>query len=261
MTVGALLVGLLLSAGSAPDCAQPIDESLRKALRAQELAQVHACLAAGAAVDTRTERGKTVLMAAAAGGDLRLIERLLSTGVEVDQRNEFGGTPLMYAAARGQIPAAKLLLRRGASPNLISTTGWSALTVAAAKGQADLLALMLRFGADPNPRDIRGWSPLMHAAANAYPAAVEVLVSSPALRLDPADAEGVTALHCAVAGGSSAIVRLLLEHGADRQARTRSGETAVDLAARLGRSSILALLQAYEGRRSEHQAPDPDEPV
>jgi hypothetical protein len=261
VTVGALLVGLLLSAGSAPDCAQPIDESLRKALRAQELAQVHACLAAGAAVDTRTERGKTVLMAAAAGGDLRLIERLLSTGVEVDQRNEFGGTPLMYAAARGQIPAAKLLLRRGASPNLISTTGWSALTVAAAKGQADLLALMLRFGADPNPRDIRGWSPLMHAAANAYPAAVEVLVSSPALRLDPADAEGVTALHCAVAGGSSAIVRLLLEHGADRQARTRSGETAVDLAARLGRSSILALLQAYEGRRSEHQAPDPDEPV
>lgn len=58
------------------------------------------------------------------------------------------------------------------------------------------------------------------------------------------DDQGWTMLHHHALGGSSEIVRLLLRHGADRDARTPHGMTAADLAASLGWTSVQQVLSA-----------------
>jgi ankyrin repeat protein len=55
---------------------------------------------------------------------------------------------------------------------------------------------------------------------------------------------GYTALHSAAAGGDDAIVRLLLEYGADPAARTEAGQTAHDIARDRGKTRSAELLAA-----------------
>lgn len=71
--------------------------------------------------------------------------------------------------------------------------------------------------------------------------AAEVLRSDPDLVLP--DAGEVTALHKEACAGNAALVELLLRRGADRDVRTPEGDTALDLAERLGWTRIVDLLR------------------
>src|SRR5262249_43768882 len=53
---------------------------------------------------------------------------------------------------------------------------------------------------------------------------------------------GHTPLHEAAFNGDLALIRLLLEHGADRSARTGENETALDIAVKQGRHEAARLL-------------------
>eukprot|EP00947_MAST-08B_sp_MAST-8B-sp1_P002735 g2735.t1 len=56
------------------------------------------------------------------------------------------------------------------------------------------------------------------------------------------DHDGYTALHWAVAEGSTAVVRLLLDRGADKDAVSKGGETPLHRACRYGKSQCIGLL-------------------
>ena len=53
---------------------------------------------------------------------------------------------------------------------------------------------------------------------------------------------GQTPLHMAAGGGHSAVVQLLLESGADVNAKDRRDQTALDLAQKAGHDEIVELL-------------------
>ena len=57
------------------------------------------------------------------------------------------------------------------------------------------------------------------------------------------DGAGWTALHVEALAGNGELVRLLLEHGADPAAPTPAGETAHDLAARVGWDHVVSILE------------------
>lgn len=59
-----------------------------------------------------------------------------------------------------------------------------------------------------------------------------------------ADEDGLTHLHSLALAGSSTSVEILLQHGADPQARTKNGMTARDMAAALGWSEVASMLAA-----------------
>jgi uncharacterized protein YegJ (DUF2314 family) len=56
--------------------------------------------------------------------------------------------------------------------------------------------------------------------------------------------DGLTALHREAMAGNRSLVRMLLEQGADPRRRTPQGDTAADLARRLGWADVVSLLES-----------------
>ena len=96
-------------------------------------------------------------------------------------------TPLMFAARVGDLASARLLVAAGANVNDQDAWGISVVTLAAHSGFLDLVEFLLEKGADPNK-----------------------------------SAAGFTALHEAIMRRDEPLVRTLLAHGADPQARLQT---------------------------------------
>jgi ankyrin repeat protein len=159
-----------------------------------------------------------------------------------------GWTPLMYAARQNAADAARALAESGADLNQTDPDGTTALTIAIINAHFDLAAMLLDKGADPNIADETGMSPLyaavdMHTLGPMISRPAPKLVdqidaaglverllahgANPNLRLkrpvigrhhDGGDAslgEGTTALLRAAKTNDIAVMKLLLDHGAD----------------------------------------------
>ena len=123
-------------------------------------------------------------------GDLGEVRRLLDAGVDPNSTDEHGsGTLLTFHPA-----VIECLLSRGADPNIqTNENGASVLAGLAYVNQLECVRVLLGAGADPNRgRDASGETPLHHALAT-----------------NESD--------------RSALVKLLLDHGADPNARTKPG--------------------------------------
>ena len=71
---------------------------------------------------------------------------------------------------------------------------------------------------------------------------VEYLLAQDKIQIDPVDSEGLTPLHLATTYGNSKIVKKLLLAGADRKAKNRKGETALQIARKKQFFGIVRML-------------------
>jgi ankyrin repeat protein len=69
---------------------------------------------------------------------------------------------------------------------------------------------------------------------------------------DAKDNDGSTALHGAASGGHEAVVRLLVVLGADRDAIDNDGSTALHLAASEGHEAVVRLLNGIAAAPTHH---------
>jgi ankyrin repeat protein len=120
-------------------------------------------------------------------------------------------------------------------------TGKTPLNEAAANGQVKAVRLLLSRGADASLADKSGVTPLDNAARLNYGEIVSALL--PAQNAIAADL-----LTNAVLEGQSDIARLLIEHGADVNARGKSGSTPLGEAALKGRVELARLLLEHGAR-------------
>lgn len=123
------------------------------------------------------------------------------------------------------------LLARGANPNFrIAETGETALHNTLTKaGRPHFLPVLLDAGADVHARTLTG------ASTGAFMRDVRTV--------------GETTLHRAAANGDAAMIPLLLERGADKQAPDANGESPLSWGSRhLRPGAILALLAFGEHR-------------
>jgi ankyrin repeat protein len=230
---------------------------------------------------TVTRGGSTPLLFAARSGDAESARLLLEAGARVDEALPNGMTALVEAAHSGQHAVAMLLLEKGANPNA-GEVGYTALHAAVLRGGLDLVRSLLAHGADPNLRMTKGTPvrrnsedfelPATLIGSTPYFLAAKFLETDIMRALAGAGADtrltmksGETPLMAAAGSGASPQTdrrglsvldggkvedeRLVVEavgaaiaHGADVNAASTSGDTALHAAALLGYDRVIEQL-------------------
>jgi uncharacterized protein len=165
------------------------------------------------------------LAAAASRQDARAVAALLAAGADPNASSAEGAPALHWLVRVGDDATTQRLLDAGADPNSVSLYGVTPLSLAASNGDVRMLGVLLAAGADPNAPDGAGETPLMTIAGRGVAEGVTTLLEHGA-DVDRRDATyQQTALMFAARAGEAAVVRALLEAGADPNARTRIGAT------------------------------------
>jgi ankyrin repeat protein len=227
----------------------------------------------GADIDLPDPDGVTPLLSAVLSAHFDTAKYLLDAGANVNKWDWWGRTPLYAAVDYNTVP-------HGGRPDLPSLDDTSSL---------ELAKLLLDAGANVNAqlklfppyRSLRmdrgadsvltiGTTPLIRAARGADTDALRLLLAHEA-RVDLPQAEGVTALMVAVGAGANAIdtrgkfrteqealaaAQILLEAGADVNARDARGRTALHAAAGQGYDDIVRWLVEHG---ADPKAADNDE--
>ncbi len=106
----------------------------------------------------------------------------------------------------------------------------------------------LEQGAEINARSPSGCTPLIIASGAGNVAAVRALLSRGADAFLKADA-GIDALYVAIANNHFEVVKILLDAGANPNSLT-GGETSLDVALRMKRENVVALLKDRDAKRA-----------
>lgn len=256
----AIISGLLLLSGCAkiedgpatPEKAQRVlklrgydfdEKNFFAAAQARDLLALNAFFDAGINPNAQDSDGRTVLISAAARGELDVVKVLLSHGVDVNVKDNRGYTALSHAIEarypeveeallnrpeidpnvggllgrpillayvwRDNQKATERLLALGADVKLRDADGDTALHGAAETGNVEIMRRLLDKGADPNAKNKLGGTPLMWAAVYGNDDAAQLLLSRGA---DPSlkDNDGITAVEWAVRNKRNSTVSLLL---------------------------------------------------
>lgn len=146
---------------------------------------------------------------------------------------------LWAAVARNDSKEAIRLLEAGFNPDTKDPDGRTALMHAVIDGKDELVQLLIARGSDVNIQDEQGFSAL-HFAAQDFRATAAMAILQAGARVDLRDKYGNTPLFRAVfnSRGRGEIIKLLLEHGADRNAKNNSGKSPLDLANTIGNYDV-----------------------
>ena len=199
-----------------------------------------------------------LLMGAAVGaadGDLRLVDAarnkdqqavrsLLKQRADVNVRAHDGSTALLWAAHWNDLDTAELLIRAGADVNAANDLKTTPLSLACTNGNAALVDRLLAAGANPNTPIATGETPLITCAGTGSADAVRTLIARGADVNAKEPSQNQTAVMWAAAERHADVVKLLIEHKADLQARTKKGFSALHFAAREGDLESARLLLA-----------------
>ena len=206
---------LLLERGAAVDAREPEFQqtALMIAVRENHGAAVELLVEAGAAVNAQTRKGPTPAFVPPCKGT-----GCGSEGVGINRgglpdrgrRAEVKGgmTPLLYAARDGRLEAARMLVAAGADIELADANGIRPLLMAALNNQIDVARFLVEQGANVNADDFWGRTPLW--------AAVEYRNLD--MNNNDQDSPNDNGVDRAPILD---LIRLLLDEGADVNARTR----------------------------------------
>ncbi|MGA8027726.1 MAG: ankyrin repeat domain-containing protein [Bryobacteraceae bacterium] len=239
---------ILLEAATFSQVASPqsasLGDALHAAVRTGRLDEVKRLINAGANVDAGDALGSTPLLDAAWSGDLEIAGFLLAHRADVNAvHTQARSTALEYAVLTGRAAMVKLLLDSGARTDLrYRDHDQSVLAIAASRGNPQVMELLLSTHADVEAVDANGNTPLDEAVLHGQATAVSLLLSheADAKRVHLVDGRGP--LHEACIKGFAAMVKPLVDAGADPAQRDRFGETPLDLALAYKNASVVSAL-------------------
>ncbi len=161
------------------------------------------------------------LAEAVRNGDAAVVQALLEQGVDASTPAGDGATALHWAAYADDLETADLLIRAGARADATNDLGVTPLWVACTNGSAGMVARLLAAGADPNIAPATGGTPLMRAVRTGNAGAVESLLAAGADVDAREGSRGQNALMWAVTRRHPTVAQLLIDRGADLEARTQ----------------------------------------
>ena len=225
-------------------------------------------LESGADTKIRSTRDETALYMASDRGYADVVRSLIDRGADLNaickDYDEYDDvvewTPLHVAICKEHRDTALLLLEAGIDLNAKSQdrsvdgidVKWTPLHAAIHRGHRDMVHLLLEGGADTETRCGDDNTALYMASSRRCAYIVRQLIIHDAdLNVEcPGfsmynDYANWTPLHEASSEGTSPIVRVLLEHGANPNAPDKFGETALHIASWHGDITVVKLLLEY----------------
>jgi ankyrin repeat protein len=182
--------------------------------------------------------GLTALTFAAREGDIDTAKALLDGGADINETTNYGWTPLLTAINNRHYKLAAMLLERGGDPNRANNGGWTPLYIATdnrnieggdypvSKGDMDTLEfikLLLDKGAKPNTR-------LLKADGSAGDNTLTRTIFTMQWFFE----SGATPFIRAAQSSDTALMKLLLDYGADPKIVSEYGDTALTASAGIG---------------------------
>lgn len=189
----------------------------------------------GASVHVR-KNGQMPLHTAVHHGFSGIVALLLKFGADVDAQDNDAMTPLLLVS-QSRLPifgddikitkTAQLLLGHGASVHVRSKNGQTPLHLASQHGLSRIVELLLMFDADVDARDNSNITPLHFAVSSPFQRSYLMTHISPVL------------------WSVTAIIKVLLEHGANLHMQNDKGETPFQVALTRGEQEIIDVLSDY----------------
>ena len=227
-------------------------------------------------INARTDSGDTPLTLAARNKHENVLHALLNESqCLVDTKGRDGYTALQYSCRYGHVDIVKILLEHKANVNaadsgdtpLISAVihkhdnvihallsdsqclvdakgqdGYTALHYSCRDGHVDRVRTLVNHKANINARTDSGDTPLTLAARNKHESVLHALLNDSQCLVDAKGQDGYTALHYSCRDGHVDRVRTLVNHKANINARTDSGDTPLTLAARYKHENVVHAL-------------------
>ena len=219
---------------------------LHQAAAAGDVDGVKELITKGADVNSKDEIGQTPLHLAARYGHSSVVERLLASSANIHAQDLYGRMALHYAAEYDRTDVAELLLDKGANVNAKSSRGWTALHCVAEYcwDNLNMAQLLVAKGADLNVEDNYSATPLDMARWNGVGSLVEFLVAKGAKIDAQEQTDSWKPIHTAARYGEKDKVQLLIDQGADVNAKDAEGYTSLHYAAENGHKEVAELLIA-----------------
>ena len=196
-------------------------------------------------MDRGMDNNETALTIAAAGGHDDLVQLLIERKADIEHKDKKGQTPLLLASYQGHDSTVRILLENGADIEAQSDrTKDTALAVACSAGRLDVVDILVARSANLEHRNLSDYTPLSLAASGGHTAIIRLLLDHGAdINSRSGSKLGISPLMLASMNGHVQAVQLLLERGSDVNAQIETNRnTALTLACFQGKHEVVTLL-------------------
>ena len=179
------------------------------------------------------------------GGRLKIIKRLIQNGADIQARDCDGSTVLHYASRYSNQEVVEFLLKLNEiSVNATDNSNQTPLMRACYDGgRLDNIKMLIQNGADIQARDCNGSTVLHVASISSNQEVVEFLLKLNEISVNATDNSSQTPLmYACLNGGPLQIIKMLIQNGADIQARKCDGSTVLHLASRYSNQEVVEFL-------------------
>ncbi|KAI9879865.1 MAG: hypothetical protein M1830_006717 [Pleopsidium flavum] len=187
------------------------------------------------------------LLSAAENGHEAVVRSLLEHAPNAKARGRWAGAALKQAASNNRMPVLRLLLEQELDTKTESQELADALWEAAAKSHVPATKVLLEAGADPNVRQSWAGDPTLLQSCHFHSGhSFEILqlLLEKGANIEARNYQGRTAIIQAAKHGNREIVRLLIGKGADVAVKDNEvGRTALQWAILYGHEAVVCLLR------------------